>query len=180
MRMDARTLPDDCVLVRTPAGTRKMRDRAQGLPPKLRSVLFLVDGTRPVHALLERAGTLGGLLESQFVELLDLGLVECRDGKVTGRRAPSAMLRKPAPAEALAAIVGAKIRLIDALEAAGGSPALDRHAGPLTEARTWRDLAHRARVAAVEVQETRGAQAAAEFWGRAKQILVASRDGEAA
>jgi len=178
--MEARALPDDCVLVRTAAGTRKMRDRAEGLPPKLRSVLFLVDGTRPVQALLERAGTLGELLESQFLELLDLGLVECRHGKVTARRGAQGISRKADPVESLTAIVGAKIRLLDALEAAAGARAVNEHAGPITEARTWRDLAHRARTVAVELQGGVGAQSAALFWGRAKQILVAARDGEAA
>ena len=178
--MEARALPDDCVLVRTAAGTRKMRDRAEGLPPKLRSVLFLVDGTRPVHALLERAGTFGELLESQFLELLVLGLVECRHGKVTARREPQGRVRKNNPAETLTAIVGAKIRLLDALEATAGPRAANQHAGALTEARTWRDLAHRTRTTAIALQEAMGAQAAAEFWGRAKRILVTARAGEAA
>jgi len=178
--MGARALPDDCVLVRTAAGTSQMRDRAQGLPPKLRSVLFLVDGTRPVHALLERAGMLGELLESQFLDLLDLGLVACRDGKVMARRAPQGTSRKADAVDGLAAIVGAKIRLLDALEAAAGVRAVNQHAAHLTEARTWRDLAQRARTTAMALQDARDGQAAAEFWGRAKQILVAARDGEAA
>ena len=166
--MFVRTLPDDCVLVRTPAGARKMRDRGEGLAPKLRSVLFLVDGSRPVHELLERAGMLGGLLESQFLELLDLGLVECRNGKAT-RRAPAV----PRPTNEVAGIVGAKIRLLDALEQAADARATAPHAGAIIDARNWRDLAYRTRAAAVALEHP-------QFWARAKQILVAARDGEGA
>jgi len=161
--MVVRTLPDDCVLVRTAAGARKMRDRGEGLAPKLRSVLFLVDGTRPVRALLERAGKLGGLLESQLLELLDLGLVECRDGKAAPRVAR--------PAADATAIVGAKIRLLDALEQAADAKTVASHAGLIIEARNWRDLALRTRAAAVALEH-------AQFWARAKQILVSARDGE--
>ena len=168
--MHTRVLPDDCVLVRTPEGARKMRDRSEGLAPKLRSVLFLVDGTRPVRAMLERAGTLGSLLESQFMELIDLGLVQCRDGRFVRRAPGRAGVPAPRPADALAAIVGAKIRLLDALEQAADAKSVAPHAAALIEARNWRDLAQRARNAALELQSH-------AFWEKAKQILLASRSG---
>ena len=175
--MVRRGLPDDCVLARTPAGTRKMRDRSQGLAARLRSVLFLVDGTRPVRAILDRAGGLRELMEAQFLELLELGLVECVNG--TPVPAPRAAMRPPAiPApESIAQIVGAKIRLLDALEHIADGKTAARHAAPLREARSWSELARRARVAAIGLQAVVGAEPAARFWESAKQILVASRDG---
>ena len=171
--MLVRTLPDDCVLVRTPAGARKMRDRAEGLAARLRSVLFIVDGTRPVRQLLDRAGTLGGVLESQFLELIELGLVECRDGKVRASRIRPPAPPEPAPAERRTGIIAAKLQLLDALERTSDTKTVASHAGAILDARTWSDLAQRTRAAAVELQD-------AAFWARAKQILVASRDGASA
>jgi len=58
--MTQRSLPEDCVLARTPEGSRRMRDRAAGLPARLRSVLFLVDGSQPVRRILAK-----GLFDEQ-------------------------------------------------------------------------------------------------------------------
>ena len=61
--MSAKVLHFDSVLVRTEAGTTKMRARTSDISPKLRSVLFLIDGVHPFGRLLERAGSLADLLE---------------------------------------------------------------------------------------------------------------------
>ncbi|MEQ1519552.1 MAG: hypothetical protein ABL931_24015, partial [Usitatibacteraceae bacterium] len=42
-----------------------MRARTSDISPKLRSVLFLIDGERTLSDLLDRAGSLGDLLHSQ-------------------------------------------------------------------------------------------------------------------
>jgi hypothetical protein len=59
------------VLERTEAGTTKMRARTSDITPKLRSVLFLIDGNMTFGRTLERAGSLSDLLESQIRELIE-------------------------------------------------------------------------------------------------------------
>ena len=49
----------------------------------------------------------------------------------------------------------------------------------LVEARTWRDLAARARELSAAIRDTAGEAAATRFWSEAKQILVSCRDREA-
>ena len=108
------SLPDDCVLARTPEGTRRMRDRTAGLPARLRSVLFLVDGSQTVRRIVGRAGQLGPLLEEQLSELLELGLVHGVGGEMpeaVATRAP-----QPAAGTKVVPIVGAKLQLLESLE----------------------------------------------------------------
>jgi hypothetical protein len=161
--MARRSLPEDCVLARTPEGARRMRDRAAGLPARLRSVLFLVDGSQPVHRILARAGQLGPLLEEQLMELLDMGLLE---------GAPRVAKVAAVP------IVGAKAQLLTAFERYAAARMKD-HGSALVEARTWKDLASRARSLSLVVHESAGADAANRFWAEAKEILVAYRGQEA-
>ncbi len=175
--MSRRSLPEDCVLARTPEGTRRMRDRSAGLAARLRSVLFLVDGTQSVRRLLGRAGTLAPLLEDQFVELLDLGLVEGISGGV-----PQACVARgtaPLAGTNAAPIVGAKVQLLESLERLDGGR-MKKHGSTLVEARSWRELATRARSLSVVIQEIAGTEAAARFWSEAKAILVSCRGQEAA
>jgi hypothetical protein len=161
--MSQRSLPEDCVLARTPEGSRRMRDRAAGLPARLRSVLFLVDGSQPVRRILAKAGQLGPLLEEQLMELLDMGLLE---------GAPR--VHKPAAVP----IVGAKVQLLNAFERYSGDR-MKSHGSTLVEARSWKDLASRARSLSLVIQESAGPDAAARFWAEAKEILVACRGHEA-
>ena len=161
--MTQRSLPEDCVLARTPEGSRRMRDRAAGLPARLRSVLFLVDGSQPVRRILAKAGQLGPLLEEQLMELLDMGLLE---------GAPR--VHRPAAVP----IVGAKVQLLDAFERYSGDR-MKSHGSTLVEARSWKDLASRARSLSLVIHESAGPDAAMRFWAEAKEILVACRGHEA-
>lgn len=175
--MQRRSLPEDCVLARTPEGTRRMRDRSAGLPARLRSVLFLVDGSQPVRRILGRAGQLGPLLEDQLSELLEMGLVEgisgCGPVATAVRAAPSAFV----PSGKVVPIVDAKVRLLESLERIEGGR-LKKEGATLVEARTWRDLATRARELSEAVRDCAGAEAAARFWAEAKRILVDCRRQE--
>lgn len=180
-------LPDDCVLARTADGTRKMRSHAADITPKLRSVLFLIDGVQPVRKLLDRAGELRPLLEAQLIELLQRGLVEANHQAPRNAGSPSmappqgtlsllAHRTPPAPSvSGVPAIVGAKMQLLAQLESLAGE-SLCQYSATLVEARTWPDLARRAKEVA-RVLENRGGcpEAAAIFWARAKEILVTWR-----
>lgn len=170
-----RTLPDDCVLARTAEGTRRMRDRAAGLPARLRSVLFLVDGSQSVQRILTRAGQLGPLLEGQLVELLELGLVEGISG--CGAIAAPAKPRAPSDSARIAPILGAKMKLLDSLERLDRG-AMTEHGSTLVEARSWRELATNARALALLIQRHAGPEVATRFWAEAKEILVACRQQE--
>jgi hypothetical protein len=171
--MKLRSLPDNCVLARTPEGTRRMRDRSAGLPARLRSVLFLVDGTQTVHRIIGRAGQLGALLEEQLVELLDLGLLEGVSGEMPEACATIAL---HSPTKGVP-IVDAKVRLLESLERLEGGR-MKQHGSALVEARSWRDLATRTRDLSVTIRDSAGPDAATRFWSEAKQILVACRGQE--
>jgi len=162
-QMIRRSLPEDCVLARTPEGARRMRDRSAGLPARLRSVLFLVDGSQPVRRILAKAGQLGPLLEEQLVELLDMGLLE---------GAPRVARTSAVP------IVAAKAQLLDAFERYAAGRIQD-HGSALVEARSWKDLASRARAISLAIHEAVGPEAAARFWSESKEILVTYRGQEA-
>jgi hypothetical protein len=164
-------LAPQSILVRTSAGARRMATRSTELAPKLRSVLFLVSGRISFGNLLERAGSLRGLLESQIRELIRLGLLE-----IVGAESPapnSGMLPDLPP------VAGAKIQLLKRLEASGSSEAM-LLADELLDARTLRELAERARDIAVRLQEVDGRRVAETFWEHAKGILVRWRDFSAA
>jgi hypothetical protein len=124
--MTRRSLPEDCVLERTAEGTRRMRDRSAGLPARLRSVLFLVDGSQPAARILGKAGQLRPLLEEQLVELMDMGLVVGTRGEQMAPRvaAPAQPIRtappRPMGNTLVVPIIGAKIQLLDCLERVSG------------------------------------------------------------
>jgi len=159
------------ILARTPAGTRRMTTRSAELSPKLRSVLFLVSERASFEELLARAGSLRGLLESQIRELIRLGLLE-----IVGA-APPAPDSGTLPD--LPPVAGAKIQLLQRLEASGSSEAM-LLADELLDARTLRELAERARDIAQRLQEADGVRVAELFWENAKAILLRWRDLPAA
>ena len=176
--MYKRSLPEDCVLARTPEGTRRMRDRTAGLPARLRSVLFLVDGSQTVQRILGRAGQLGPLLEDQLGELFDLGLVHGVGGDMPEAVARPAPQRVP-DAKGMVPIVGAKLQLLESLERLDAGR-MKQHGSTLVEARSWSELASRARSLSFVIRDVAGAEAATRFWSEAKQILVTCRGQESA
>lgn len=63
------------IFIKTRAGMEEVRSRKLKLPPKLRTVLILIDGTKPMLVLREEAGVLGA--PPDFIEtLMQQGLVE--------------------------------------------------------------------------------------------------------
>jgi hypothetical protein len=156
------------LLARTAQGTRAMSERASDLSPRLRSVLFLINGRSAVGELLEQAGPLGNALEGQITTLIEMGLVE-----VTGLKSPaSAALAGPPE---LPPVAGAKIELLKSLEASGSCEAA-LLADALLEARTLRELAVSARAIAYRLRDADGNTIAEAFWNEAKRILIAWRD----
>jgi hypothetical protein len=67
------------IYAKTPAGSEEVRSRKMKLAPKLRTMLILVDGRKPVAALREEGSACG--VPSDFIEQLEaLGLVKPADG----------------------------------------------------------------------------------------------------
>ena len=172
----------DCILARTEEGIRKMRSRSPDVSPKLRSVLFLVDGSRSYGELLDRAGSFQDMLESQIQRLLELGLVETREAPPSGAKpARDPLATTPFRREAAAAptdlspIIAAKMQLLLRLEATGATDT-DLFGSDLLEAKTLKELAQRAKNVSLRLREAIGAQAADAFWSQAKEILLAWRD----
>jgi len=65
------------VLMKTEAGSEEMRNRTYGLSQKVRSLLIMIDGKKPVGAYIEIAGGLGDV-PAMLYELETLGLIEKR------------------------------------------------------------------------------------------------------
>ena len=168
----------DSVLVRTPEGTRKMRLRSPDLTPKLRSVLFLVSGALTFGELLDRAGALRSMLESQIHALVGMGLVEAQ-----GERGSTHAADRTTPVDAagldrpsdLPPLVAAKIQILLRLEGTG-CDAAELLGADLLEAKSLLELAERARAAAMRVKESVGLAIGDQFWAQSKEILVAWRD----
>lgn len=182
--MASLSLPDGCVLVRTTQGTQKMRSHGADITPKLRSVLFLIDGVQPAQRILERAGDLRPLLESQLAELLRLGLAKPADGAADGPVPGPVRGHVPVRHDAaggvpsgIPPIVGAKMQLLRQLEILDGRE-LRKYSASLVEARSWRELATRAKDLSRTLHDVAGAEAALHFWTCAKQILVNWREKE--
>jgi hypothetical protein len=68
-------IPDSIVLVKSRAGVEEVKGRKLKLPPKLRTLLILVDGTKAVAVLNEEAAALGAPADA-LEELERQGLVE--------------------------------------------------------------------------------------------------------
>lgn len=171
----------DSVLVRTEAGTTKMRARTSDISPKLRSVLFLIDGVHPFGRLLERAGSLSDLLESQIRELIKRDLVEAVDPGGDGRKTDIESATTPvspgyrAKAQDLPPLVAAKMQLLLRLESTK-SDEVDLLGAELLDAKTLRDLAHTAKSVTNRLAMSVGVERSQLFWKDAKEILTAWRD----
>jgi hypothetical protein len=154
-----------------------MRDRSAGLPARLRSVLFLVDGSQTARGIIARAGQLGPLLEEQLAELHELGLVQGVNGELSPVKATRSV-QVEAPVKGGVPIVGAKVQLLESLERLHGGR-MKEHGSTLVEARSWSELASRARSLSFVIREVAGVDAATRFWSEAKEILVTYRGREA-
>ena len=158
-----------------------MRARTSDISPKLRSVLFLIDGERTLSDLLDRAGSLSDLLYSQIGALLDLGLVEARGPAGISRAldAPDAtapiMRNHASKARDLPPIVAAKMQLLLRLESTQ-SDEIDLLGAELLDAKTLRDLAFTAKSVTNRLAMSVGTERSQKFWADAKEILTAWRD----
>lgn len=179
--MATKFLRRDDILKRTDEGTSKMRARSSDLSPKLRSVLFLIDGERTLSDLLDRAGSLSDLLHSQISALLDLKLIQSShlgDASVTDD-APDATApigrRSVTKAQDLPPIVAAKMQLLLRLETTQ-SDEIDLLGAELLDAKTLRDLAFTAKSVTNRLAMSVGTERSQKFWADAKEILTAWRD----
>ena len=179
--MAAKVSRRDGILQRTEEGTTKMRARSSDLSPKLRSVLFLIDGERSLTNLLDRAGSLGDLLQSQITALLALGLIETRNpadvrqsAEAMDSTAPLARLHA-GKARDLPPIVAAKMQLLLRLESTQ-SDEIDLLGSELLDAKTLRDLAFTAKAVTNRLAMSVGTERSQKFWADAKEILTAWRD----
>ena len=179
--MPARLLHYDSILTRTDAGTTKMRARTSDITPKLRSVLFLIDGNLTFGRLLERAGSLSDLLESQIRELMKRELINAIDPSGNGRKPTVDSATLPASpghrskAEDLPPLVAAKMQLLLRLESTK-SDEVDLLGAELLEAKTLRDLAFTAKSVTNRLAMSVGVERSQQFWKDAKEILTAWRD----
>jgi len=178
----AKYLHYDSHLVRTEIGTNKMRARSSAdISPKLRSVLFLIDGNHSFGELLERAGSLRDLLESQILELIEKQLVEIHDPASAGRKPEIDSATTPvspgykAKAHDLPPVVAAKMQLLLRLESTR-SDEIDLLGAELLEAKNLRDLAHTAKSVTNRLAMSVGIERSQLFWKDAKEILTAWRD----
>ncbi|MCY7387869.1 MAG: hypothetical protein LH481_07365 [Burkholderiales bacterium] len=179
--MVAKFMRRDSVLKRTEEGTGKMRARTSDISPKLRAVLFLIDGERTLGDLLDRAGSLSDLLYSQISALLEIGLIDTLDSIDPDRAddAPDAtapIARKHASkAQDLPPIVAAKMQLLLRLETTQ-SDEIDLLGAELLDAKTLRDLAFTAKSVTNRLAMSVGTERSQKFWADAKEILTAWRD----
>jgi hypothetical protein len=180
--MSASTRPvlgTDSVLARTELGTTKMRARTSDISPKLRSVLFLIDGEQTYGSLLDRAGSLSNLLESQIHQLLELKLITAgpnppgRDPRETEATTPIARHR-PKPAD-IPPVVAAKMQLMLRLESTHSAD-VDLLGAELLEAKTLKELAYTCKSVTNRLSMSVGIERSQQFWSDAKEILTAWRD----
>ena len=179
--MSGKFLHHDSVLARTEAGTAKMRARTSDISPKLRSVLFLIDGVLTFGRLLERAGSLSDLLESQIRELINRDLIEAIDSTGNGRKLAVDSATTPvspgyrSKAQDLPPLVAAKMQLLLRLESTN-STEVDILGTELLDAKTLRELAHTAKSVTNRLAMSVGVERSQLFWKDAKKILTAWRD----
>ena len=173
-------LNGDSLLQRTSAGVTAMREHTVPVAPKLRAVLFLIDGSTTLGDLLDRAGSLAKLLEQQVEELVRLGLAEVippagqgRDLRVGEATTPYAK-NKEKPQD-LHPLVAAKMQLMLRLEGLP-TPDIDALGAELLEAKTLRDLAIVARIVTNKLAMSVGIERSQVFWEDAKTIIMAWRE----
>jgi hypothetical protein len=178
--LNIRDLKLDAILVRTDTGMVAMRDHASDLKPKLRAVLFLIDGRSTVGELLERAGTLHNILLEQLDELLRMEHIRAVDQFGANKRFDGAATRpvgsgsKPRAAD-LSPLMAAKMQLLNRLERLAGTEA-DYMGAELISAQTLGELAINAKLVSVALEPVVGAELSRLWWEDAKLILVAWRD----
>jgi len=171
----------DSPLQRTETGTQKMRARSSDISPKLRAVLFLIDGVRTYGELLDRAGGLRDLLDSQLRDLIQLGLVEALSPSGIGRTPDATDATAPTArhhsqkAQDLPPVVAAKMQLLLRLETIRSGD-VDLLGARLLEAKTLKELAVTAKAVAADLKVSASDQESERFWKQAKEILTAWRD----
>jgi hypothetical protein len=177
--LNIRELGLETVLVRTDLGSVVMRDRSSDLKPKLRAVLFLIDGVSTLGKLLDNAGTLHNILLTQLDELLNKDLI--RPASTAGVTVYDASATRPIgekgharPAD-LSPLMAAKMQLLNRLEAIAGEES-DVLGAELLDARNLSDLANNAKLVSIGLEAVIGVEAAQRWWADAKAILVAWRD----
>jgi len=159
----------------------KFLHRTSDISPKLRSVLFLIDGERTLSDLLDRAGSLGDLLHSQIRALLDLGLIEARipagmsHSTDAGDATAPIARRHISKAQDIPPIVAAKMQLLLRLESTQ-SDEIDLLGAQLLDAKTLRELAFTAKSVTNRLAMSVGTERSGKFWADAKEILTAWRD----
>jgi hypothetical protein len=67
------------ILERSDAGDAALQQRSQSVSPKLRAVLYLIDGERTLAALLENVGSMADLVFSQIETLGQMGLLQLKE-----------------------------------------------------------------------------------------------------
>lgn len=177
--LNIKQLSLDTVLVRTDQGSVAMRDRASDLKPKLRAVLFLIDGEATLGKLLDNAGTLHNILLTQLEDLLARELI--RPANTVGDSVYDATATRPIgekgharPAD-LSPLMAAKMQLLNRLEILAGAES-DLLGAELLDARNLSELASNAKLVSIGLEPVIGAEAAQGWWNDAKAILLAWRD----
>lgn len=178
--MANKLLNADTILQRTAAGAQAIAERTPNVPSKLRAVLFLIDGSTTLGDLLDRAGSLASLLETQVEELARLGLIEALPPTGVGRdlrvgEATTPYARNKEKPQDLHPLVAAKMQLMLRLESIP-SPDVDRLGAEILEAKTLRDLAIVARTVTNELALSVGIERSQMFWEDAKTIIMAWRE----
>jgi hypothetical protein len=88
-------IPDSTVFVKSRAGVEEMKGRKLKLPPKLRTLLILIDGTKSVVVLNAEAAALGAPADA-LEQLERQGLVERVGGApAVNAGVRPALLRRP-------------------------------------------------------------------------------------
>lgn len=178
--MANKLLTTDAILQRTAAGVQAIAERTPNIPSKLRAVLFLIDGSATLGDLLDRAGSLANLLETQVEELARRGLIEALPPTGAGRdlrvgEATTPYVKNKEKPQDLHPLVAAKMQLMLRLENIPSSD-IDRLGAVILEAKTLRDLAVVARTVTNALALSVGIERSQLFWGDAKTIIMAWRE----
>jgi hypothetical protein len=107
-------------LARTPDGAWQVSAPSDDLAPDLRAILFLAGGRVTVGEILDRAGSMGNVLEGQITTLIEMGLIELARAPAVQPAAVATVFENPCE---LHPVAGAKIELLKQLEASGSCEA---------------------------------------------------------
>ena len=101
---------NNALYVKTAAGADEVKARSRALPPRLRTMLIMVDGTRTAAQLLAAATTLGA--PADFLStLLQMGLVEVRTEARTAAPAAAMPAEQATPEMDLPSTDGERFRV---------------------------------------------------------------------